>query len=102
MNEIFVFLAVASANLAEHGYPPGERHGLLIMVRQLAGTAADVALAIAVAEESGWTNVSISSSARILPENLDSQNDALHLAYKSAIADGTAIVVYADAVDDEG
>lgn len=94
--EIHMFLAVAQA-AAPGRYPLGERHPMLIFVRQAPGSEHDFAAAEAAALKAGWADVDF-TKAGTLPPEAAAADEPFRSCYAAALADGDAIMVYADAV----
>jgi len=98
MFEIKLFLGTAAAEAGSAlGYPAGERHALLVFCRQLRGSEPDWALARSVTHEAGWREIEFLKASTVDPTSAD-LDQATHLSCKDAMAQGSAIIVYADAV----
>ena len=95
-DQIHLYAAVACA----HTVPDrraGDRHPLLVFLRQPLGAAHDLAAAAAVARAAGWTEVDI-TRAGILPPDAGAQAQGPYVEpYGTAWRDGAAMLVY-DAV----
>jgi hypothetical protein len=95
-DQIHLYAAVACAR-AVPDRRAGDRHPLLVFLRQPPGAAHDLAAAAAVAQAAGWTEVDI-TRAGILPPDAGEQAQGPYVEpYGAAWRDGAAMLVY-DAV----
>ena len=92
MHEVHVFVGSAASLVAEAtGHPVGERHAVLVFLRQLAATTHDFAGAEALLEAESWGNVALERGGTLGPVNDAGEFADMH---RSALAKGGAIVVY--------
>ena len=94
--EIHMFSAVAEAG-AGCGFPHGERHPMLIFVRQAPGTPHAMATAAATATDAGWREVDITRAGTLPPDASDSMDPIVQAAYARAVDGGAGLTVF-DAV----
>lgn len=95
-HEIHMFSAVAQA--ADDGaYAAGERHPMLIFVRQPADCEHDLAAAAAAASREGWIEIDITRAGTLPPDAGESMEEPVLGAYRRAIEDGAGLTVF-DAV----
>lgn len=95
-HEIHMFSAVAEAG-AGCGFPHGERHPMLIFVRQPRGTAHALAAAAAAASAAGWREVDITRAGTLPPDAGDTMDPVVKAAYDRALDSGAGLTVF-DAV----
>lgn len=95
MVEIIVFCVIATA-LDENssGYPAGDKHGLLLFIRQLQRTESDFLRAASMIEERGWTDINLLKSSRIAVEKLNSIHPYARESYQDALSEGFAAIVF--------
>ena len=68
MHEIYVFSANGRARAGnEFGYPTGEKHALLILLRQRPGSEADWIAAEVTATTRGWYELVFSEASTVRP-----------------------------------
>src|SRR4051812_37284034 len=99
MFDVVLFEATGTAgpqNLSR--YSAGERHSLIIFARQAAGTTPDPQLARSIAEDYGWLHVTISRTALLSVEALNSMP---HLVrnYEGALENGHSLVTFREEVE---
>ena len=100
MYEIHLFLGTAAAgSKSDQGYPVGERHAILVFLRQPTNTEPDWKRATSLVEDSGWTNVDLQKASKVDPKTLD-QNPDSKKAYDEAMSNGKAMIVYSEPVKD--
>ena len=100
--EIHLFFGIASAGQnSKLGYPVGERHAILVFLRQPANTEPDWEQARSYVEGAGWNRVDLQKASKVDPKTLDNNPDGKK-AYEEAMSNGKAIIVYSDPVKDEG
>ncbi len=92
-HEIHMFSAVAEAG-ADCAYPNGERHPLLIFVRQAPGHAHDMGAAAAAATREGWIEVDITRAGTLPFDASDSMEPRVLEAYRRAVRNVTGMVVF--------
>jgi hypothetical protein len=94
MHEVHVF-AGSAASLSEEttGYPAGERHALLVFLRQPAGSDHDWAAAEALVAAESWADVSLDRGGTIGPS---STLGGMTGMYDAAMANGGSIIIYSD------
>ena len=98
-DKLHMFSAQATVGAsAKGGLPVGQRHALLIFVRQPADAAHDSATAAALAEAGGWVDVSITKSATVVVGPDGQSDETLRDAMISAVENGHGIVVYAEPI----
>ena len=74
--EIHLFLGTASAGQnSKLGYPAGERHAILVFLRQPANTEPDWEQAKSYVESSGWNKVDLQKASKIDPKTLANNRD---------------------------
>lgn len=94
-DKVHVFQANAvSQNSDVTGYPAGEKHAMLIFLRQPEEDH-DWQEAENRAHSSGWNQVEF-RRAGTLGESVDHLEETMRKAANSAMSDGSSIVVYAD------
>lgn len=91
--EIHMFSAVAEAG-AGCGYPPGERHPMLIFVRQRPGSPHDLAAAAAAAKAAGWREVDITRAGTLPPDAGDAMDPVVKAAHERAVHAGAGLTVF--------
>lgn len=98
---IHIFLASGAAGPSnQFGYPGGERHALLILLRQPDGSDHDWDSAANHATEAGWTDVSTTKGGYLQADALQDIPAESVSAYEDALEQGSSIIVYADAIAD--
>jgi len=95
-HEIHMFSAVAEAG-AGCGFAHGERHPMLIFVRQRPGAPHDLAAAAKAATNSGWREVDITRAGTLPPDAADAMDPVVKAAYDRAVDSGAGLTVF-DAV----
>lgn len=95
-HEIHMFSAVAEAG-AGCGFPHGERHPMLIFVRQRPGTPHALAAAAAAATTAGWREVDITRAGTLPADAADAMDPVVKAAYTRAVDNGAGLTVF-DAV----
>ena len=99
--EIHLFLGTASAGQnSKLGYPAGERHAILVFLRQLTNTQPDWEQARSYVEGVGWNKVDLQKASKIDPKTLDDNPDGKK-SYEEAMSNGKAMIVYSEPVKDE-
>ena len=93
LHEIHMFSAVAEAG-AGCGYPHGERHPMLIFVRQTPGGPHDLPAAAAAAAAAGWREIDITRAGTLPPDASDGMDPIVHAAYARAVASGAGLTVF--------
>lgn len=83
----------------EFGYPPGEKHALLILLRQRPGSEADWIAAEVTATVKGWCELVFLDASTVPPQNLAGLPEQAVEAYRQAMENGSALVAFAEAID---
>lgn len=100
MDEVHIFMAVAKASAGnELGYASGQKHALLIFVRQPYGSDHDWTRAEEIATNSGWSDVDISKAGSIESENVNGKDEIISASYEEALEAGSSIIAYSDPVE---
>ena len=100
MYEVHIFAATASATDTNIGpYRTGDRHAMLILSRQLAGTEHDWSQAELGAAEAGWTDFRFTRAGTLSAENLNGKDHHFVEAYERAMFGGYGVVVYRDPLE---
>ena len=83
---------------ADHpdGYTEGARHAMLVFLAGFSDQY-DWARAEQVAQAQGWRDVEFTKAGKITTEAIADQDPTLRERYAAALADGSALVVYAAA-----
>jgi hypothetical protein len=97
-HEIHMFSAVAEAG-AGCGFPHGERHPMLVFVRQRPGSPHDLAAAAAAAAAAGWGEVDITRAGTLPPDAADAMDPTVLAAYARAVESGTGLTVFEAVVE---
>ena len=94
MSEVHVFTGSA-ASLSEErtGYPIGERHALLVFLRQAVDSEHDWATAEALVAAESWGDVSLERGGTIGPSSTLGEMTDMHQA---AMTNGGSIIIYRD------
>lgn len=81
------------------GYAPGERHEVIVFLRQPQGDEADPLVVEQVLRHAGWRK-SLLSLLFVLPEHASQlqADDALQDSYRRALEDGAAVIVCSEAM----
>lgn len=99
VDEVILFLGTATAGEDNsHGYPLGEKHAVLLFLRQVKGSAPSWSKATEGLEQKGWSNVSLSDANSISVEALDSVHPHAAASYADALKDGFAALVFSEPV----
>jgi hypothetical protein len=97
--EVMLFRALAAATGENTlGYPKGERHPVLIFLREKAGASPDWAKAAAELTRRGWSDVTISEAAVVSVASLDSVHPHATACYQDALNDGFAALVFSEPI----
>jgi hypothetical protein len=100
VHEAYVFSANGRAAASnEFGYPSGEKHALLILLRQRPGSEADWIAAEITATVRGWYELVFSETSTVPPENLTGLRERALEAYRRAMENGSALVAFADPIE---
>lgn len=92
-SEIHLYMAVARSATAEP-YPAGERHPVLVFLRQAEHSEHDFPAAETVAVKAGWSDVDF-TKAGILPAEAEATMDERFRShYRAALNDGDSLLVY--------
>ncbi|MBT2969960.1 MAG: hypothetical protein KME56_06500, partial [Candidatus Thiodiazotropha sp. (ex Ctena orbiculata)] len=96
-DEVHIFLAIASALSGnESAYPVGERHAMMLFMYQKKGTDHDWGMAEETISEARWENIEFSKAGSLSSENLNGKDQVFIDCYESALAEGSALLVYTD------
>jgi hypothetical protein len=97
MYEVAVFLGQATAeDKNSQGYAPGNRHDVIVFLRQDKGASPDFALAEKELSRRGWAQVAFSKAVHDFPvENLNSVHPHAGASYEDALTNGFATIVFA-------
>ena len=99
MYDIHLFQAIATAGAApENTYRPGDRHAMLVFVRQAHGTNHDWALAEASVSKVGWTQISFRRAGTLSAEKLNGKSNEFVGAFEQAMNAGFGLVVYSEPI----
>jgi hypothetical protein len=102
MFDVHLFQATAKAGTATPGtHRPGDRHAMLVFIRQDRGTEHDWAAAEAGVCEAGWTEVSITRGGTLSAETMNGKGADFVDAFEYAMNGGCGLIVYADPVLEE-
>ena len=93
MFEVHVFTGSAASSAASTGYPPGERHALMIFLRQPGGSDHDWQGAEALVGAESWSDVSLERGGIVGSNSTLGNLAELH---EAAMKNGGSFVVYAD------
>lgn len=96
-DEVHMYSAVALAT-ATSGYPEGERHPLLIFLRQAARSEHDLLRAESAAVGLGWNEVDITRAGTLPDDAGATMQEPLRSAYRAAINDGQGVLAFPDVV----
>jgi hypothetical protein len=96
-HEIHMYSAVALAT-ATSGYPEGQRHPLLIFLRQEAHSEHDLLRAESAAVGLGWDEVDITRAGTLPPDAGATMNEPVHSAYVAAVEGGQGVLAFPDVV----
>lgn len=92
-SEIHLYMAVARSGTAVP-YPAGERHPVLVFLRQAEHSEHDFPAAETVAVEAGWSDVDF-TRAGTLPADAEPTMEAVFRShYRAALSDGASLLVY--------
>jgi hypothetical protein len=95
MYEVHLFNGSAVATSACSGaYRPGDRHAVLVFLRQAQGTEHDWDVAEGELNSAGWTQVRFTRGGTVAAENLTGSADYLQGAFEEAARNGFGFVVY--------
>ncbi|MGQ0700692.1 MAG: hypothetical protein ACT4PZ_20930 [Panacagrimonas sp.] len=95
--EIHMYSAVARLETAEP-YAVGQRHPMLMFVRQPEDSEHDLAAAAAIATKAGWVEVDITKAGTLPPDAGASMDGPIRAAYVSAVERGEGLMVFETAV----
>lgn len=94
--EIHMFSAVAVATSATR-FPPGERHPLLVFLRQAVGAGHDLRGAADAAQGAGWLDIDITRAGTLPEDAATSMEENVRAAYHAAVEAGAGLLAF-DAV----
>jgi len=98
-----IYLCLGTAIAGQHnklGYPAGERHAILVFLRQPTNTQPDWEQARSYVEGVGWNKVDLQKASKIDPKTLDESPEGKK-SYDEAMSNGKAMIVYSEPVKDE-
>jgi hypothetical protein len=96
MYEVHVFEAIGTASADSEGaYRPGDRHAMMVFIRQAAETDHDWESAQAGVNDAGWSQVNFQRAGTLIPENLNGKDSDFVGAFEHAMHGGCGLVVYA-------
>ena len=100
MYEIALFLGQATAEVENgQGYAPGDRHAVVVFLRQEKGAAPDFALAERELSHRGWAKITFSKAVHgFSVENLNSVHPHAGSSYEDALLNGFAAIVFSDPI----
>jgi hypothetical protein len=99
MYEVHIFEASACATVRNEGpYRPGDRHAMLILSRQTAGTEHDHNEAERRAGESGWEDFAFQRAGTLVAENLNGKDSDFMDAYEHAMQGECSVIAYSDPI----
>ena len=81
------------------GYPAGEKHALLIFLRQPSDSEPDWLAAEVAATASGWYEVQIKEASTMPAGNLAGQPAEVVACYQHAVDHGSSLIAFRDALD---
>lgn len=93
MSEIHVFTGSAVSLSSATGYSAGERHALMVFLRQPVGSDHDWASAETLVAAESWGEVLLERGGTVGP---DSAIGDFSEMYQAALSNGGSIVVYSD------
>lgn len=99
--EVFLFYSEGEADGSDPEYQRGNRHALLVFLRQDRDTEPDFETAQGVAEANGWVNVVIEEAAAINVSTLSDVEEVVQEAYYSALQEGYHVIRFSDPVEPE-
>jgi hypothetical protein len=102
MYEVAVFLGQATADGKNaQGCAPGNRHAVVVFLRQEQGASPDFGLAEKELSHHGWVQIEFSKVVHDFPaENLNSVHPHAGASYEDALNKGFATIVFADPITD--
>ena len=99
MYEVHLFEAIGTASAASEGaYRPGDRHAMLVFVRQYSNTEHDWASAGVGVSDGGWTEVTFQRAGTLIPEFMSGKDADFIAAFEYAMHGGCGLVVYRNPV----
>ncbi len=96
--EIHIFLGDARAKPDNLSYPPGQKHALLIMLKQPRATAPEWRRAEALAATKGWYDVKLSKASTVDERTLAGQPAEVVESYRQALEQGAALIIFSDPI----
>lgn len=95
--EIILFLGTAAAGERNsQGYPVGEKHAVLLFLRQVKGAAPNWQKSAEALEQKGWSDVNLSDANSISVDALGSVHPHAIASYGDALKDGFAALVFSE------
>lgn len=91
--EIHMYMAVARAETTEK-YPAGERHPVLVFLRQREHAEHDFSAAESVASEAGWAEVDFTKAGILPAEAEETMEEVFRSHYRAALNVGKSLLVY--------
>ena len=99
-SDLVMFMAEGTATGIDPKFQAGNRHALIVLLKQDKGDEPDIVRALLVAERDGWSKLEIEEAAVV---DLEAEPDpefreALALAYESTIRDGFHVLRFTDPI----
>lgn len=91
--EIHMYSAVAVAT-DRTGFATGERHPLLVFLRQAVASEHDTAGAVKAASQAGWIGVDITKAGTLPDDAGATMADPVRSAYVSAVEGGAGVLAF--------
>ena len=100
MSEMFIFSANGRAGKDNSfGYSAGEKHALLLILRQPSDSEPDWLAAEVAASASGWYDLEFKKASTIPAGNLAGQPSEVVACYQHAVDHGSSLIAFRDALD---
>ena len=96
--DIHIFLGEARARPDNLSYPPGQKHAVLIMLKQPRTSVPEWRKAEAFAESKGWYEVRLSKASTIDESTLTGQPEEIVNSYRRALEQGAALIIFSDPI----
>lgn len=101
MDEVALFIGQATATRDSDNAHAGNRHAILVFLRQERGASPDFARAEVELGTRGWTRVLFTNASHGFPvENLNGVHPHAGASYEDALRTGFAAIVFADPITD--
>lgn len=99
MPHVALFLGQAVASQSVTGYIPGNRHAVIVFLRQESSDSPNFDEAEHALSQTGWTEVAFSKAVATFPaENLNALHPHAGASYEDALRSGFAAIVFADPI----